>query len=105
MLQPKINTNDFRGANGKSVPNLQRALSHENVATAWSVASVAGEVSADGIADYINKACAKADKTPVVEQMNLPALPSQNSASKLAENGVFLSTRLRAVYNFWMACG
>lgn len=90
MLQPGLSSDDLRRDNGKAVPNLHRALSYEGVATSWSVVNVAGEISVDEMTEFINDACAKQDKAHLVEELNLPALPAHNTASKLAENGSFL---------------
>ena len=90
VLQPGLSADDLRAGNGRAVPNLQRALSHESATTAWSVSGVAGEVSVDEITDFINDACAKVDKVHLVEEMALPALPARNGASKLSENGSYI---------------
>lgn len=87
--QPHLNPDELRGANSQSAPNLQRALTHESVAARWTVASVAGEVSFSEVVQSINDGCAKADKTPQLEEFKLPALPSEDSSSRLADNGSF----------------
>lgn len=57
---------------------------------------MSGEVSLSEITRYINDGCAKADKTHQLEEVKLPALPSDESASRLADNGWFhhLASRL-----------
>lgn len=86
--QPHLSADELRGVNSQSAPNLQSALTHENVAARWSVASVAGEVSFTEIVRFINEGCAKADKKHQLEEFKLPALPSEDSSSRLADNGL-----------------
>ena len=83
--QPNL---DADALNGASVaPNLQRALSGVNVAASWNIPNVAGEVSFFEITQSINDACAKSGRTHQLEEVKLPALPSEDSASRLADNG------------------
>ncbi|SPO00684.1 uncharacterized protein DNG_03432 [Cephalotrichum gorgonifer] len=96
VLQPNLSAEELRGATSHSAPNLQRALTHEGVATAWTVASVAGEVSLSEITRYINDGCAKADKAHQLEEVKLPALSSGDSASRLADNDYVLGESIRA---------
>lgn len=83
--QPSLDVDGLRDASAS--PNLRRTLSGENVAASWNVADVAGEVSFSEITQSINDACARADRTHHLEEVKLPPLPSEDSASRLADNG------------------
>ena len=85
--QPHLSPDELRGANSQSAPNLQGAFTHESVTARWSVSSVAGEVSFSEVVRAINDGCAKADKKHQLEEFKLPALPTEDSSSKLADNG------------------
>lgn len=85
VQQPNLGADSLDGAS--AAPNLQRALSGEDVAASWNVPNVAGEVSFSEITQSINDACAKSGKAHQLEEVKLPPLPSEDSASRLADNG------------------
>lgn len=85
IQQPNLDAEGLRGTSAS--PNLQRALSEENVASSWNVADVAGEVSLSEITRFVNDACAKANRTHQLEEVKLPPVSSEDSASRLADNG------------------
>lgn len=87
VQQPNLSADELRDANSQSVPNLRRALAQENVAARWTVAGVQGEVSFSEITQAIKDACAKADRSYKLDEAQLPALPSDDSAARLADNG------------------
>ncbi|KAI9717522.1 MAG: hypothetical protein M1812_004663 [Candelaria pacifica] len=107
--QPSVNAEDF--AARLSAPHLRRYMNRENdaVKTSYSIRDVLGEFDADEVQNMLEKRCRARtmsvdastgsfavidDMKPRVIRVEFPDLPvsSNERASKLAENDVFLSS-------------